>query len=187
MSFHVFSLSFQSSISCPERLSHPVRRASLLALSAGTIQAIALSPASADIIPLNLATEVMIEDTASNNLIVGALFDPSKNSKLSYNTVMAADGSYTYGTVAGSMLDGTPISLTGSGTASSTGPRLGNGLPPKKVTITDRPIGPSLTWKPSRWIKTASISSHRITITTTRMATKREIFTSSWSLTQTSQ
>jgi hypothetical protein len=123
MSFHVFSLSFQSSISCPKRLSHPVRRASLLALSAGAIQAIALSPASADIIPLNLATEVMIEDTASNNLIVGALFDPSNNSKLSYNTVMAADGSYTYGTVAGSMLDGTPISLTGSGTASSTGPQ----------------------------------------------------------------
>ena len=65
----------------------------------------------------------MIEDTASNNLIVGALFNPSNNSKLSYNTVMGTDGSYTYSTVAGSMLDGKSISLTGSGIASSTGPQ----------------------------------------------------------------
>lgn len=63
-----------------------------------------------------------MEDTASNNLIVGALFNPSNGSKLSYDTTMGTDGSYTYSTVSGSTLDGTPISLTGSGTASSTGP-----------------------------------------------------------------
>jgi hypothetical protein len=95
---------------------------SLLAFSVVAVQAVAPVTVSADVIPLNLATEVMIEDTASNNLIVGALFDPSNNSKLSYNTVMGTDGSYTYSTASGSTLDGASISLTGSGVASSTGP-----------------------------------------------------------------
>jgi hypothetical protein len=122
MSFRVFPLSVQSGINCTKGPSRHIRRVSLLALSAAAIQAFTPTTALADVIPLNLATEVMIEDTASNNLIVGALFDPTNNSKLSYNTVMGADGSYTYSTVAGSMLDGKSISLTGSGTASSTGP-----------------------------------------------------------------
>jgi hypothetical protein len=92
------------------------------AIAAGALAVVVGVPtvASATIIPL--ATEVMMEDTAVNNLIVGSLFDPTPGSSLSYNTTMSGDGSYTYSTVAGSKLDGVPISLSGTGTESSPSP-----------------------------------------------------------------
>jgi hypothetical protein len=84
----------------------------------GAIAAFAAPIAAfADVVPISLATEVMIEDTASNNLIVGALFAPKTYSTLNYTTTMDAGGNYTYQTAAGSTLNNTPISLSGGGTA----------------------------------------------------------------------
>jgi hypothetical protein len=113
-------LSFQSGFGSVNGLSHHVWRVSLVALSALAVQAVAPATASVDL--TSLATEVMIEDTASNNLIVGALFNPSSHSSLSYTTDLMSNGDYTYSTVSGSTLDGKSISLSGGATYSNPSP-----------------------------------------------------------------
>jgi hypothetical protein len=71
--------------------------------------------------PVDVTTEVMMEDTAANNEIVASLFGPSLGSTLSYTTDVMSSGDYTYSTVPGSMLDGNAISLSGGATFSSPG------------------------------------------------------------------
>ena len=86
----------------------------LTTITAGAIAA-ASAPTAARAQSVDLATELMMEDALAIDLFIGELFDPSAGSKLSYDTDVASDGaSYSFSTVAGSMLDGQPFSLTGS-------------------------------------------------------------------------
>lgn len=77
-------------------------------------------PGRAGNIPVLLATEVMIEDEATNDaLLIATRFGVDASSPLHFTSIVATNGQYfSYSLDSGSMYQGTPISLTGLGTLS---------------------------------------------------------------------
>ena len=84
---------------------------------------IAAMPATARGDSLSLATEVQMEDQASQNLIVQALFGSIPGDSLTYSSTMSSAGdSFSYATTSGSMFLGQPISVSANATMTSPQP-----------------------------------------------------------------
>ena len=73
--------------------------------------------AFAQLAPSSVANEVMMEDAAAENVILGSMATPTSGQSLSYtSSVDPTTNDYTFGTTAGQSLNGNSVSLTGSGT-----------------------------------------------------------------------
>jgi len=90
--------------------------ASLVALLSGIGGVVAPTEASAQA-PSAVGNEVMMEDAAAENLILGSMVAPSSWQSLNYTSyVDPTTNAYTFSTTAGQMLNGVSVSVTGSGT-----------------------------------------------------------------------
>jgi PEP-CTERM motif len=88
------------------------------AVFAGAIGVVATATeASAQLAPSSVANEVMMEDAAAENVILGSMATPTSGQSLSYtSSVDPTTNDYTFSTTAGQSLNGNSVSLTGSGT-----------------------------------------------------------------------
>jgi hypothetical protein len=79
--------------------------------------------------PSAVANEVMMEDAAAENVILGSMVTPTSGQSLSYtSSVDPTTNAYTFSTTAGQSLNGTSVSVTGSGTEVSSSAGFPSGV-----------------------------------------------------------
>lgn len=110
-----------------------MRKANLVAVAFASIATAVASGAIGVIVtvteasaqaPSAVGNEVMMEDAAAENLILGQIASPTSGQSLTYtSSVDPTTNAYSFSTTAGRTLNGQWVSLTGSGTetTSSTG------------------------------------------------------------------
>jgi PEP-CTERM motif len=76
--------------------------------------------AFAAVVPVGLTTEIMMEDAAVDNFILGSIVGPA-TATLDYLSSVDSNGGYGYGTSPGQTINGKSVSLSGGGTETTSG------------------------------------------------------------------
>jgi PEP-CTERM motif len=77
--------------------------------------------AFAGVVPVGLTTEIMMEDAAVDNFILGSIVGPKSATTLDYLSSVSSNGDYGYNTLPGQTINGKPVSLAGGGTETTSG------------------------------------------------------------------
>jgi hypothetical protein len=87
------------------------------AVAAGAIGMVLTATEASAQAPSAVGNEVMMEDAAAENLILGQIASPRSGQSLTYtSSVDPNTNAYSFSTTSGQTLNGQPVSLTGSGT-----------------------------------------------------------------------